>query len=279
MFSTTTAVCPVSHSFPKDLRIASARWFANSNSNCFATRFWRWLLGVFAHFEVWSRCAWFTAAVWVWNITPPSNHTFHSVGIHSTRCKTNRKSCKTLHLKKKSQKGPSSLTRRYPSPLTFGSRLPLREFNTLLLAFRIRFGRSNWAQHPESGAAARQLNLRWCWDTWCSRNLWCWFSSDCGTHKDRSGGCSARWHRWHPYTEMCWDKDPLQPNLCLPQRLSASFGHYQRLGDSHWGRCLCRVRRASPWVSLWRTMGMEPFLRRASLTSIPPKSYHIHSKR
>ena len=70
MFSTTTAVCPVSHSFPKDLRIASARWFANSNSNCFATRFWRWLLGVFAHFEVWSRCAWFTAAVWVWSITP-----------------------------------------------------------------------------------------------------------------------------------------------------------------------------------------------------------------
>ena len=36
MFSTTTAVCPVPHSFAKELRMASARWFANSN--CFATR-------------------------------------------------------------------------------------------------------------------------------------------------------------------------------------------------------------------------------------------------
>ena len=199
------------------------------------------------------------------------NDSFCSAGIHSTRCKTNRKSCKSAP-EKKVTKGSIPYK---AVPITLDIWITTTPSGVQHAAPCV--------SHPfweiQLSAAARQLNLRWCWDTWCSRNLWCWFSSDCGTHKDRSGGCSARWHRWHPYTEMCWDKDPLQPNLCLPQRLSASFGHYQRLGDSHWGRCLCRVRRASPWASLWRTMGMEPFLRRASLTSIPPKSYHIHSKR
>ena len=105
--------------------------------------------------------------------------------------------------------------------------------------------RSNWAQNPESGASARQLNHRWCWDTWRSRVLSCWIASYCRIHKERSGSCNERWHWRHSYTEMFWGKDPLQPDrnfqLCFPLLQSTSFGRHQRLGDAHWGRCLCRM--------------------------------------
>ena len=105
--------------------------------------------------------------------------------------------------------------------------------------------RSNWAQNPESGTSARQLNHRWCWDTWRSRVLSCWIASYCRIHKERSGSCNESWHWWHSYTEMFWGKDPLQPDrnfqLCFPLLQSTGFGRHQRLGDAHWGRCLCRM--------------------------------------
>ena len=52
--------------------------------------------------------------------------------------------------------------------------------------------RSNHA----SGAAARQLNHRWWWDTWRSRDLLHWIASHSCIHKERSGSCNERWHRW-----------------------------------------------------------------------------------
>ena len=96
--------------------------------------------------------------------------------------------------------------------------------------------RSDWAQSPPSAPAARQLNHRWCWDTWRSRALGCWIPTDCHIHKERSG---SRNQPWHPYTRMFCRKDPLQRDTyfrgCLPKLTSAGFAHNPWVCDSHWG--------------------------------------------
>ena len=123
--------------------------------------------------------------------------------------------------------------------------------------------RSDWAQSPQSGAAARQLNHRWCWDTWRSRALGCWIPSDCHIHKERSG---SRNKTWHPYRGMFCGEDSFQRDqyftLCLPKLTSASFAHNPWVCDSDWGPMpfeTAPLWRASPWVSLWLTLGTVPF--------------------
>ena len=102
--------------------------------------------------------------------------------------------------------------------------------------------RSNWAQSPQSGAAARQLNHRWCWDTWRSRALGCWIPSDCDIHKERSG---SRNKTWHQYKGMFCGEYTFQRDqyftLCLPKLTSDSFAHNPWVCDSHWGPCLSKL--------------------------------------
>ena len=102
--------------------------------------------------------------------------------------------------------------------------------------------RSDWAQSPQSGAAPRQLNHRWCWDTWRSRALGCWIPSDCHIHKERSG---SRYNTWHPYRGMFCGEDSLQRDKyfrgCLPKLTSASFSHNPWVCDSDWDRCLWKL--------------------------------------
>ena len=190
-------------------------------------------------------------AVWVvWNFTPPSIDSFHSVGVHSTRATKNRKS------RPKNSRGFHRPFCSYVlwikvEHLTRSCHHPWHSDDSHCSGVKgdppreASVSRSNWAQNPKSRAAARQFNHRWCWDTWRRRVLLCWITSDCRIHKERSGSCNKRWHRWHLYTEMFWGKDPLQPDrnfqLCVPKLQSTSFGHHQRLGDAHWWTCLCTL--------------------------------------
>ena len=67
--------------------------------------------------------------------------------------------------------------------------------------------------------------------------------SNCNIHKERSGSRSKTWHRC---AGMFWGEDPLERDQyfwgCLQKLTSTSFAQNPGVCDSHWEKCLSRLR-------------------------------------